>query len=268
MSKTDKLARTPGGGMTIASGAALDRPDFIKAGDVRGTEAITMADIRPPALRIAQAMSPEVKRSEAAYIDGLREGDFFNSITHEIYGEGPLELYIVNQLGHRHVEFAPMNEGGGVIDFAVPDGDPRTEFRSEERDGKLVRLKPRATKFYDYLVLVVLAGVEGALGRHEFMTFSLKSTQLKKATTLNTILLGSKLPSFAHEFAVSPVPEKRGTYSYYGWKIEPKGWVKDESIYNECADLFEKTKGKTVVVDAETVDADDAGDGPREKAPF
>lgn len=238
---------------------SLERPSFIKEGDVRGTENIGIADVRPPALRIAQAMSPEVKRTESAYVEGLREGLFFDSITKEIYGEGPLGLVIVNQLGHRHVEFAPMNEGGGVIDFNVPDGDPRTEFTEKVQDGAKVRVKPRATKFYDYVAIVILED-----GRHNLMTLSFKSTQLKKATTLNTILLGSKLPSFAHLFSASPVPEKRGQYSYWGWRIDPKGYV-TEDVYNEASGHYDGLAGKTIVVETEGVD--DAPDRD-DKIPF
>lgn len=235
--------------LTTQGPNALARPAFIKEGDRRGTENITTADIRPPALRIAQAMTPEAKASEPVYVEGLREGMFFNSITKEIYGSKTLGLVVVNQLGHRHVEFAPMNEGGGVVDFNVPDGDPRTEFTTTVKDGKEVRVKPRATKFYDYLVLVVLED-----GRRILSTLSFKSTQLKKAEILNTILLGSKLPSFAHHFKVTPIPEKRGQYSYFGWRIDPAGFVSEE-VYNEASAIYDSLKGKKVVVEVENDDA-------------
>lgn len=224
---------------------ALERPSFIKEGDTRGTENISTADIKPPALRIAQAMSPETKRSEGAlYIDGLREGELFNSSSREVFGEGPIGLVIINQLGHRHVEFAPKGEGG-VLDFNVPDGDPRTEFTEIERDGKRIREKPRATKFYDYLVWAIPAD-----GRQLMMTLSMKSTQLKKAVQLNTILAGSKMPSFAHLFQASAVPEKRGANSFYGWRIDAVGYVSEEQ-YNEASRLYDKMKGKKIEVETE-----------------
>jgi hypothetical protein len=275
-------------GLVKTQSTALARPSFIKEGDTRGTENITSNDIKPPALRIAQSMSNEVKRSEPAYIEGLREGDFYNSLTKEIYGEGPIGLVIVNQLGHRHVEFAPLSEGGGVLDFNVPDGDPRTEFTTKEVDGKQTRVKPRATKFYDYLVLVVRGESEDWLeqlakadpaerdeiinaARRELMTMSLKSTQLKNAVKLNTLLKGSKLPSFAHLFSARPVPEKKGTYSFYGWRIDAVGYV-TEALYNEADEYYTKLQGKKIEVDTEGVDDGDSEDAPRgrgdDKVPF
>jgi hypothetical protein len=237
--------------------AALARPSFIKEGDTRGTENIGSNDIKPPALRIAQAMSPETKRSEGAvYIDGLVEGLMFNSATREIFGEGPIGLVILNQLGHRHIEFAPKNEGGGVVDFNVPDGDPRTQF-TLSGDGK-TRLKPIATKFYDYLVWAIPED-----GRQILMTLSLKSTQLKKAVQLNTILAGAKLPSFAHLFSVSAVPEKRGGNSFYGWRFDPVGYV-SEAQYTEAGTLYDKMKGVNITIADEGV----ADEGDDSSIPF
>jgi hypothetical protein len=244
--------------LTTRGPMGLERPSFIKAGDTRGTENIGSNDIRPPALRIAQSNSPEAKRTEKdKYIQGLTEGMFFNSTTREIYGEGPIQIVIVNQLGHRNVEFDP-NDKKVVLDFNVPDGDPRTNFTTEVKDGKQVRLKPRATTFYDYLILVVTDG------RRDLMTMSLKSTQLKKAKDLNTLLAGAKMPAFSFLFDVSLAPEHGKGNSWYGWKFTPAGYVTEE-LYNECDKLYGKMSGKTIQVDAEGEEGDGASD---DKVPF
>jgi hypothetical protein len=230
---------------------AMERPSFIKEGDVRGTENITSEDIKPPALRIAQSGSKEIKRSEpASYIEDLREGELFNSSSREIYGEDPVRLLIVHQLGHRHLEFAPQSEGGGVIDFNVPDGDPRTEFTESVIDGKRVRVKPRATKFYDFLILLLREE-----GRNQLMTMSLKSTQLKKAVQLNTLLAQSKMPSFAHLIEASPVPEKKGAFNIYGWRFDPVGYP-TEAQYTEASGLYDKLKKVKIEVETEGTEAD------------
>ncbi len=248
MATQKETANAPTEALTKAPVTSLARPSFIKEGDRRGTENITTADIKPPALKIAQGTSKEVKRSEPEkYIDGLREGEFFNSLTREIYGEGPLTIVIVNQLGHRHVEFDPVDKTK-VLDFNVPDGDPRTQFTTGNVDGKAVRLKPKATLFYDYLLMVISNGPDGE--RHEMMTGSLKSTQLKKAKDLNTILLGSKLPSFAYQFTVTSVPEHKGGNSWYGWRWEPAGFV-DEAVYNEASNLYDRMQGKKIEVETD-----------------
>jgi hypothetical protein len=111
-------------------------------------------------------------------------------------------------------------------------------------DGKEVRTKPRATKFYDFLVLV------NTPSGWELMALSFKSTQLKKATTLNTILLGAKMPSFALLFKVAPVAEKRGTNTFFGWRIDQAGYVSEE-VYNEASKIFDGLVGKKIEVQVE-----------------
>lgn len=238
---------------------ALARPSFIKAGDLRGAEEITTQDIRPPALRIAQAMSPQVKRSDAAYIEGLREGDLYNSLTGENYGEGPLKVAVLKFLGHRNVEFAPLNEGGGVVDFAVPDGDPRTQFTTQTVDGKETRVKPAATKFYDYLAVILRDGTP------ELIALSMKGTQLKVATKLNTLIKLAQVPSFALLFEVRPVPEKKGTYSYYNWRFDRKGWVTEDQ-FNALSRLHDDLATRKVDLSAAT--EGETGDAGQDDIPF
>lgn len=226
-------------------------PAFITKDDRRGTENIGNDDIKFPALKLAQGLSPETKRNEAAYIEGLREGELFNSITKDNYGEEPVHIIIVNMLGHRNIQFDPQDRNV-VLDGNVPDGDPRTQFttRIDPATGKEIRVKPAATKFYDYLILLVREGEDP-----EVMTLSLKSTQLKKATQLNTILKKSKTPTFAHLFRAEPIPEKRGNNNYYGWRFDPAGWVTEEQ-YLAASKLYDSLAGKTVEVQ-DTGAADD-----------
>lgn len=238
----------------LARQAPVEVPAFIKRDQARGTENIATSDIKPPALRLAQAMSPEVKRSEPQYIDGLREGDLFNSITQEIYGDQPVNLLIVNYLGHRNVEFDPTDRNV-VIDGDIPDTDPRCQFTSMMKDGVLVKQKPRATQFKDFLILLLLDNREPQL-----MTLTLKSTQLKKATRLLTVLKLSKLDSFAHLIKGAPVPERKGGNSWYGWRFDPIGYP-TEAQYAKAEELYAQMSGKTIALDVENVD--DPEPGPR-----
>ena len=237
-------------------GMAMARPDWLKEGR-RGTENIQRGDIRPPALRLAQAMSPEVKRAEPQYIDGLREGDLFNSITQEIYGDGPVKFLIVNYLGHRNVEFDP-NDRNVVIDGNVPDNDPRCNFTMGLDDNnKPIKKKPRATQFKDFLILLLRDGSDPAL-----MTLTLKSTQLKKATRLLSVLQFSKLDTFSFLIQGTPVPERKGKNSWYGWRFDPVGYP-TEAQYNEAARVYDEMKDKEITPETEG-DAVAGADEPKD----
>jgi len=222
---------------------AMARPSFIKEGS-RGSENIQNTDIKPPALRLAQAMSPEVKRAEPSYIQGLREGDLFNSITGQVYGDAPVNFLIINYLGHRNVEFDP-NDRNVVLEADIPDNDPRCSFTTTVVDGKPVKSKPRATQFKDFLILLLPEGADPQL-----MTLTLKSTQLKKATRLLTVLKLSKLDTFAHLIKGTPTPERKGNNSWYGWRFDVVGYPTEQQYFAAEA-FYQQMQGKTIAVETE-----------------
>lgn len=248
---TEALQKT--GGNFLAS-----RPSFIKE-STAGHEGVHKADVKPPALKLAQSTSPETKRAKPErYIEGLREGELFNSLTKEIYGEDPIKMIIVKPLGHRNVEF---DKDGKPVEFDIPDNDPRTKFTNERIDGKLTRIKPKATKFLDYLILATLPS-----GKRALMTFALKSTQLRKGVEMNSIILGNSLPCYAYEFTVSVVPESFGTKSWYGFNFVP-GWPSEE-VYFEAEKKYEEFKDAKVEVDDDEAEPVAGGEPDGEKIPF
>lgn len=71
-------------------------PEYLRkqAGEARlGNENVTQDDIVIPRLAICQSNSFERKESHAKYIEGLKEGMFFNTATKEIYGK---EVVLMN----------------------------------------------------------------------------------------------------------------------------------------------------------------------------
>lgn len=62
----------------------LSAADF--AGAVPGMELVRPDDFQMPRLTIAQAMSHELRQSSPKYIEGLKSGDFFNTVSSQIYG--------------------------------------------------------------------------------------------------------------------------------------------------------------------------------------
>jgi hypothetical protein len=239
-------------GLQKAAGSAL--PAFIKQGDTRGTENITAKDVKFPALKLAQSMSPEVKRTEPEYIDGLREGEFFNSVSRDIYGEDRLRFVVVNFLGRRNMLFDKDNRKV-VIESNLPDDDPRCQFTEavDQTTGQKKRVPPEATTFADYLVVVT------APDGPELMTLSFKKTQLGKSKTITSVLDRNRrkgLPAFAAAFTGGPIPEKRPKGTFYGWHIEPDGWA-DEASYALASEAYDQLKDKKVAV--EDTEDDPAG---------
>lgn len=231
---------------------AVARPAYIKESSA-GHENIESRFIKPPALKLAQGTSPEIKRVKPEkFIEGLREGDLFDSLSHEIYGEGPIGVVIVNPLGHRNIEF---DKDGRVVEFDVPDNDARTQWTHgiDPETGAPKRLKPRATTFLDFAILALLPG-----GRRRLMTMSLKSTQLKKGGEILSTIAGNKLPCYAYQWDTTAAGESKGDRTWYGYRFA-QTWP-TEDVYLEAEQLYLKLRGKIVEVetDAETVETDEA----------
>lgn len=223
----------------------------------RGTENIGADDVRPPRLLICQAGSPQRKPDDAKQIVGLQELDMFNDLSGEIYGRGPLNFIVISSLGSRHIEFAPMSEGGGVIDYDVAPDDPRAQFTSE--NGK--RVKPVATKFYDYLAWLP--------EQQELVALSMKSTQIKTAIKLNGLLklplrvngaVIAEPPAWARTFALETKMDKKDTYSWGSYNLKTIGVTPEETrdICSTLADVYSK---KRIVIERED-DPDPDGDEP------
>jgi hypothetical protein len=216
-----------------------DVPEFMR-GDTRGTDHITKDDMQMPRLALAQQMSPQIQEGDPSFIEGLKMGDMFNSLTGENYGKGPLQFIIVRSDKPRGVEFLPLEEGGGVKDFDVPVNDERMQFTTDA-DGN--RVKPVATMFYDYIVILI--------PKNEMIALSFKSTGLKVARQLNGLIKfrGTALFSGLYELSTGIEKGKLGTYAVY--RVKNAGWVQDEELYNAAAETFEGLKDKNVVIDRE-----------------
>ncbi len=237
---------------TEASGALAEYDDLV-ADAGRGTEAIGVNDVRPPRLMLCQSGSPQRKPDDPKQIAGLQELDLFNSLSGEIYGRS-LRFAVIASLGSHWVEF---NDDLTVADPSVPEGDPRTEW-TEDADGN--RVKPKATRFYDYLVWL--------LDQNEVMAFSLKSTQIKNAIKLNGLLklplkIGDKIianpPAWARVYKVETKMEKDKTYSWGGYNLATDGVTPTDVrlMISELAKVYAKAN---VVIDRED-EVPEAGNG-------
>jgi hypothetical protein len=249
-------------------------PEDLKAHAGAGTEGITSKDVRPPRMILAQAMSPQVKRSDPKYIMDLGEGDLFNDLSQAIYGEGPIDFCVIAFLGSRFVEF---DETGKVRDGNVQSDDKRTEWtlRCKSCDVKFTGdrricpkcnkgadvegVKPVASRFYDYLLWLPES--------QEVVTFSMKNKQAGTVgINLNSMLklplnVGGALltnpPACARLFQISTSMDKNEKGSWAVVSMAPKG-ITDEKDRLICYELMNSFKGKNVVIEHDEGDADEA----------
>jgi len=245
----------------VAGMLTTQRPEGADEG-MLGNEHIGRDDVLTPRIAVAQKTSPELDPTSPRYIEGLKFTDLFNSITKKIYGKGPVYFAILRADKPRGVEFRPLEEGGGVIDPNVPLDDQRMQFGPvDQATGRSE--KPKATKFYDFVVLV-LNDLDPNDPMSNVVGLSFKSTGLKVAKHLNLLInqRGKKLIyKGAYELRSDSDTKNGNTFAVY--KIKNAGWLQpDSAIEKLAAEMFEAWKDRTVNIDLGTahVDEDDSFD--------
>lgn len=245
-------------------------PDYLRrsaGAAAAGLENVEQGDITIPRLALCQSMTPQRKKSEASYIDGLTEGQFFNTITGENYGDSvrvvPLFFYKTRIL------FTPIDDGGGMLCQAQdgmhgvgePGGEcvkcPKAAFGEDKR--------PECAHFYNYAVLVM--SKNRPIGLDSLAAFSLKSTGIKKAKDWNALIRLKGTDSYAGVYEISSAEQKnQAGQSWSTPVIKNAGWVsKDEfaiaeACYKSVRDMQNEGKLKIDPENAKDVGAREPGD--------
>jgi hypothetical protein len=198
---------------TLTPDTALEpAPDYIPQ-DRRGLEDITKQDVLVPRLALAQALSPEVTQGDPNFVEGLKVGDLFNSMTKQIYGR-QVFIQVLRKDKLRAMEFNPIDDGGGVADPDVPLDDERLKWGLNGE-------KPRATLFRDYLARLLPSG--------ELIALSFKSSGIKVAKSLNGKIAWRNRPIFAGKYVITTGVELKPK-PHQVFKIDNAGWVSREDM--------------------------------------
>lgn len=185
-----------------------------------------------PFLSVLQSGSPQVKKSDGAYIKGAEEGSLFNSVTQEIAaGEAGVKV-IPCYYTRRFVRWGAREAGGGFkaeytsddpIISTVKNIDGRSYF--PEADGSV---NPKASDILvdtrNHYVLIVRDD-----GSFSPAVVSMTSSQLKKSRQWMSKMDGLKFtgkdgqvktkPMFSHLYTLSTVPESNDSGSWFGYKV-------------------------------------------------
>lgn len=85
-------------------------PAHLMSGASLGNENVSSSDMAIPVLALAQAMSPEMKKSDSKFIKGLEMGHVFNKLTGEFWDT----MYVLNlKFETGFTIFKKREEGGG-----------------------------------------------------------------------------------------------------------------------------------------------------------
>ena len=178
-------------------------PEYLKpqTGAVLGGEEVTSRDIVQPRLAICQSNSPHRKQISDKYIEGLKEGEYFNTLGVR-YGASVLVIPVF--FFTSNIRFIDYEEGGGILcqaqdgknGFGDPGGDcmrcpigPILGWADDDKTGK--RKPPDCTEFKNYACIIIPR--DGMPTTDGVVVFSMKTTGIAQAKQWTSKLLVAKM---------------------------------------------------------------------------
>jgi hypothetical protein len=218
----------------VKTGAAFLQaplPEYLQKykGQKLGQENVDRDDVLIPRLGLCQALSPQKKKANEAYIEGLEEGDLFNTVSGEIYGRSVIviPLFFFKQFIH----FKPIDEGGGIIAQYKNKSSVPEELMSWV-DGN----PPVVTEFKNQLCALLTE--EGKL---EPIVVSFKSTGIKIAKKWQNYINLLDAPSFVRTYKLEVFHKVEGKQEWEGLNVFP-GEFSPGKLVADLEKLFEQFK--------------------------
>jgi len=233
---------------------------FFDANDTaEGFQDINSETMAIPFVKIAQQLSPAMKESKPEYIPGLKQGQFYNSVTKEIYGD-KIQV-VVGKFDRIYTEWLPKRKG--FVGYHTPEeaedlADDKTFGKWKRSNGNLLQ--------ENYVYYVVLIGHE----HEKVMIMSLTSTQIKKAKAWNRNLTTTVMPNgvaalpYYLRWDLGTVEEHKDGNDWFGVTINFAGLV-DEGQYTLVKEERTMIEHKKVdyaqIEDSSSSNVEDAEDG-------
>lgn len=208
-------------------------PEFLRGQGQKGLENVERDDITLPRIAIAQSQSPAYKKSSPTRIEGLEEGQLYNSLTRKVYGDSVLVIPVL--FFKNYIKFRSMDDGGGVLGMA----NDRAQLPAgalDFQEGK----KPEWTEFKNFVCWLP--------EEKEVASASMKSTSMKTARKWNSLMRFANVPAFGKVYKLTTSPEHKNNNDYFIYEVEAVKFV-DKSIFQQCEKLYEMMRGSNLTID-------------------
>jgi len=230
------------------------------------------SELQIPFIRIIQALSPQIKKSDPAYIAGAGQGDIFNTVTGQHWSGEEGIIVVPCYQETKYLKFKPREQGGGFLgELAKGDPDVARTTRSGAKEilpdgNELVKSDQH------YCLIMNEEGIPG-FGIIDMKSSGLKvsrrwKTQLKMMTVKHPKTGQLVTPSlFSTQWKLSVVEESNDMGSWFNWTIAQAGFVQEREIYDAAKNFrqsIETGAAKAVAEDLVDEEAHESG----EAAPF
>lgn len=205
-----------------------ERPSWATE-SARGSEDVGMNDIILPRLDVLQAISPQVKKKDPKYIEGAEQGQIFNTVSGEIYGDSL--TFIPIKFQREFIIWQDRDSGGG-FKGAFPTADEAEEALSQIENPDLHEI----VETHVHYVFIVTD-----TGRLEEAVLSLAKSKRKTSRKLNTLVQMAGVDRFARAYKLMATEASGAKGEYWTFDVSPLGYVqkeqfeKAEGVYNAIA---------------------------------
>lgn len=243
---------SPAGGsdLTVQEQGSTDlvgtEPDDFFADAGSGLEDFSQSDMLIPYVRIVQALSKELQKNHAKYLEGAEQGCFVNSATRKLYSGATGFLAVPVAFDHRFMAWRP-NQGGPAYDM----GNDPSKFNSVEPDEKGKRKDENGNELTDALQFFTIL-VDKETFEYELAVLNFTGTQAKKGRGWSSIIhkrmerhpKTQKLIRPAiwfYSYDITTQPEANDQGSWYGFVIKEGPKVMDlqngREIFNQAKEI-------------------------------
>jgi len=229
-------------------------PDFLKGKEStgRGSEDVSAQDITIPLLKLAQSLSPELEENGGKYIEGLKAGDLFNSVTNKVYGDTILFCPSVFKMSY--LIFKNRNDGGGfygAFDNEKAAYEAMVPIAAENKS-QISQFEITATANHFGIII-------DNHGASESVCIPMSSTRLKTSRQLNTFISMAGGDNFDRVYRIDSIQEQSKTGNkYFNLKISNGGAngnaaYPSTEIYQKAEEIYKMVKSNVAKASSEEV---------------
>jgi DNA-directed RNA polymerase subunit H (RpoH/RPB5) len=226
-------------------------PDFLKQYGEVGSENVTRNDMVLPRIGLIQALSPQIKRNDPAYIEGAQQGDIFNTVTSALYGAS---VYLVNCYFVSEVAVFKKRAAGGGFRGTFKNLTEAQNFINNHPEGADLEAIEQGLHY-----VLVLDEDKNPVTEAAIV---FQSTKMKISRKWNSLieLSGKGGPRFGRIWKIGSCSEKNQKGEFFNYTVSPAGFI-TEAIAEPAMALYNAVKGGLKQVDRsethEEVAADD-----------
>ena len=201
--------------------------------------AFDSSEMQIPFVRVLQALSPQLNKKKAEYIEGAAQGDLFNTVTGQWWSGEQGVTVVPCYHTIKYLEFVPRDMGGGFKGEIHPS-NPVLQQTTRSGSKEMLPSGNELVKSAQYFCFIVEDD-----GSYQPVVVDMKSTQLKVAKRWNTQIQLQKVKNpktgglvtpalFATMWKLTTTEESNDQGSWNNYQVEKVGLVESRDLLLEA----------------------------------